>query len=140
MTLALYGKSRRRQGGLILAALLAILVATVGGLSVITSAFAHHATVTGKATCAATDGTFTVNWEVENSQADKWMHIDSVSVDAGTTPTISPDPVTKNVGNGGVGTGTSTVSAGTASVTLTVNVHWTTNQDDTGTRVPTTGS
>lgn len=42
MTLALYGKSRRRQGSLLLAAFLAIIAASVGGLALITSAFAHH--------------------------------------------------------------------------------------------------
>ncbi len=44
MTLALYGKSRRRQGALITAALLAVIIATIGALSAITSAFAHHTT------------------------------------------------------------------------------------------------
>jgi hypothetical protein len=38
MTLALYGKSRRRQGALITAALLAVIIAAVGALSVITTA------------------------------------------------------------------------------------------------------
>lgn len=42
MTLALYGKSRRRQGSLLLAAFLAIIVASVGGLAIISTAFAHH--------------------------------------------------------------------------------------------------
>ncbi|HNM78903.1 MAG TPA: hypothetical protein PKI89_11075, partial [Tepidiformaceae bacterium] len=42
MTLALYGKSRKRQGSLLLAALLAIIAASVGGLAIIGSAFAHH--------------------------------------------------------------------------------------------------
>ena len=36
MTLALYGKSRRRQGALITAALLAVIIATVGALGAIT--------------------------------------------------------------------------------------------------------
>ncbi|GIW14683.1 MAG: hypothetical protein KatS3mg063_0536 [Tepidiforma sp.] len=44
MTLALYGKSRRRKGALLTAALLAVIVATVGALGAITSAFAHHGT------------------------------------------------------------------------------------------------
>jgi hypothetical protein len=40
LTLALYGKSRRRQGALLGAALLAIIIATIGGLSLKISAFA----------------------------------------------------------------------------------------------------
>ena len=42
MTLALYGKTKRRQSGLMLAALMAILFAALGGVAVISSAFAHH--------------------------------------------------------------------------------------------------
>ena len=51
MTLALYGKSRKRRGSLLLAALLAVLAATVGGLAVISSAFAHMAEYSTTATC-----------------------------------------------------------------------------------------
>ena len=40
MTLALYGKTKRRQGGLLLAALMAILFATLGGVATLQSAFA----------------------------------------------------------------------------------------------------
>lgn len=46
MTLALYGKSRKRQGSLLLAAFLAIIAASVGGLAIISSAFAHHLVLT----------------------------------------------------------------------------------------------
>ena len=42
MTLALYGKSRERQGGLIFSAFMAIMVAAIGGVAVISTAFAHH--------------------------------------------------------------------------------------------------
>jgi fimbrial isopeptide formation D2 family protein len=51
MTLALYGKSRKRQGSLLLAALLAILAASVGGLAIISSAFAHNANTSASSTC-----------------------------------------------------------------------------------------
>ena len=51
MTLALYGKSRKRQSGLIFAAFMAIIVASVGGLSVITSAFAHTISASASAQC-----------------------------------------------------------------------------------------
>ncbi|HXU24552.1 MAG TPA: hypothetical protein VN697_11030, partial [Tepidiformaceae bacterium] len=40
MTLALHGKSRKRQGGLLLAALLALIAATLGGLALFSSALA----------------------------------------------------------------------------------------------------
>ncbi|GIW17957.1 MAG: hypothetical protein KatS3mg064_1114 [Tepidiforma sp.] len=51
MTLALYGKSRRRKGALLTAALLAVIVATVGALGAITSAFAHHTEYAKSGTC-----------------------------------------------------------------------------------------
>jgi hypothetical protein len=51
MTLALYGKSRRRQGALITLALLAVIIAAVGALSAITVAFAHHAEYEARGTC-----------------------------------------------------------------------------------------
>src|SRR6185312_12912742 len=51
MTLALYGKSRKRQGGLLLAALLAVIAATIGGLMLIGTAFAHIANYTATAQC-----------------------------------------------------------------------------------------
>lgn len=38
MTLALYGKTKRRQGGLMLAALMAILFATLGGVATLRGA------------------------------------------------------------------------------------------------------
>lgn len=42
MTLALYGKSRRRQGGLLSLGVLAVLVAIIAGVATIQLAFAHH--------------------------------------------------------------------------------------------------
>ena len=53
MTLALYGKSRKRRGGLLLAALLAVIAATIGGLAVIGSAFAHNASYDASSQCDA---------------------------------------------------------------------------------------
>ena len=53
MTLALYGKPRRRQGGLLLLGLLAVLAAMLAGVATFTSAFAHHLDEDIKApTCA----------------------------------------------------------------------------------------
>ena len=51
MTLALYGKSRKRQGSLMLAALLSILAATVAGVALVSTAFAHHNTYTASRAC-----------------------------------------------------------------------------------------
>src|SRR5689334_16830848 len=52
MTLALYGKSRKRQGGLALAALIAVMMAALAGLATLTSVFAHHLVLTQQApTC-----------------------------------------------------------------------------------------
>jgi hypothetical protein len=66
LTLALYGKSRRRQGALLGAALLAIIVATIGGLSIMTSAFAHHNEYCTSGTC---DGwRATANYKGGNSK------------------------------------------------------------------------
>jgi len=42
MTLALYGKSRRRQGSLLLAALVAVLLAVAAGVASMQTALAHH--------------------------------------------------------------------------------------------------
>src|SRR6185312_8043636 len=62
MTLALHGKSRKRQGGLLLAALLALIAATLGGLALFSSTpagaaptqFAAHTSIqniTSTSTC-----------------------------------------------------------------------------------------
>lgn len=58
MTLALYGKSRKRQGSLLLAALLSILAAAAGSLLFIGSAFAHHPQYDAQRYC-------TGNWRAE---------------------------------------------------------------------------
>ena len=42
MTLALYGKSRKRKAGLVGTAMLAVVFAAVAALWVVTLAFAHH--------------------------------------------------------------------------------------------------
>ncbi|MEZ4494546.1 MAG: hypothetical protein R3C29_14695 [Dehalococcoidia bacterium] len=51
MTLALYGKSRKRQAGLAGVGLLAAVLAAVAALWAITSAFAHHAEYDASAQC-----------------------------------------------------------------------------------------
>lgn len=122
MTLALYGKSRRRQGSLLLAAFLAIIAASVGGLALIGTALAHHATVTGRATCND-DGTWKIAWNVANSEDNKYMFITAVSTGSGTTALgdFSPNPV----GFSGSATGPTTAIPGNvSSVTLTVTVEW----------------
>src|SRR6185437_5645041 len=87
MTLALYGKSRKRQGGLLLAALLAVIAATIGGLMLIGTAFAHDALVTGTTTCNA-DGTWSVTWKVANDYA-LVATVHNPTVDHGTLTGIS---------------------------------------------------
>ncbi|MBK7329337.1 MAG: hypothetical protein IPI85_09715 [Dehalococcoidia bacterium] len=104
MTLALYGKSRKRQGGLIFSAFMAIMVAAIGGVAMIGTALAHHATITGTVTCQA-NGSYTVNWKVENSQSDKVMWVATQTNPAvGATAAISPSPITKNTDGGGPAT------------------------------------
>ncbi|MEO8541379.1 MAG: hypothetical protein ABI577_16675, partial [bacterium] len=118
-------KSKKRQGSLLLAALLAILVASVGALAVMTSAFAHHATVTGQAVCG-TDGKWTVNWNIANSESDKYMFLTNVVVqnagnNVGTTSATTPDPV----GFSGAATAqTTNIPANIASVKMTVTADW----------------
>ncbi|MGB4862136.1 MAG: hypothetical protein WBO97_06730, partial [Tepidiformaceae bacterium] len=48
MTLALYGKSRKRQGGLLFTAFMAIMVAAIAGVALIGTAFAHHLVISSK--------------------------------------------------------------------------------------------
>ena len=57
MTLALYGKSRRRQGGLLLAGFVALMIAVIGGVASIDSAFAHNRNAS--ATCTTATVNFT---------------------------------------------------------------------------------
>ncbi|MGE0601783.1 MAG: hypothetical protein AB7J35_19820 [Dehalococcoidia bacterium] len=51
MTLALYGKSRKRRAGLLFTAFMAIMVAAIGGVSLITSAFAHTISSSSSSQC-----------------------------------------------------------------------------------------
>lgn len=51
MTLALYGKSRKRKGGLAIAGLLAVAGAIGAAMLFVSVAFAHHNTYTASATC-----------------------------------------------------------------------------------------
>lgn len=129
MTLALYGKSRRRQGWLLVAAIMAVFAGLLAGAASISSAFAHTATIKGKATCE-TDGTYTIAWEIK-SDNNKYMFVDSVSTNAGTTNLagFAPNPVN----NKGKVLGTTTGVPGNAtSVTLSAQVDWWANADRTG--------
>jgi len=77
MTLALYGKSRRRQLTLLAIALFAVLAATTGGLSVLKSAFADRnpqsATVDGgSSTTVAPGATVSVSFTVELTEGSDW--------------------------------------------------------------------
>ncbi len=129
MTLALYGKSKRRQGGLILVGLIALLVAMFAGVATYTDAFAHTATVKGKATCES-DGTYSIAWEIK-SDSKKYMFLDSVSTDAGTTnlADFTPNPVNDK---GKIEGSTTAVPGNAASVTLTAQVDWWANANRTG--------
>lgn len=129
LTLALYGKSRRRQGWLLFAALLAVLTAMVASVAGLNSAFAHTASVKGSATCES-DGSYSIAWEIK-SDNNKYMFLDSVSTDAGTTNMgdFAPNPVN----NKGTIEGTTTGVPGNAtSVTLSAQVDWQANADRTG--------
>jgi hypothetical protein len=129
MTLALYGKSRQRQGGLLLLGVLAVLVAMLAGVATFTSAFAHTATVTGKATCEA-DGTYSIAWDIKSDNS-KYMFLDSVSTDAGTTNLADfvPNPVNNK---GKIEGPTTAVPGNVTKVTLTAQVDWWANADRTG--------
>ncbi|MBE0610756.1 MAG: DUF11 domain-containing protein [Dehalococcoidia bacterium] len=129
MTLALYGKSRRRQGGLLSLGLLAVLIAMIAGVATYGAAFAHDASVKGKATCEA-DGTYSIVWDIKSDNS-KYMFVDSASANAGTTVlgNFSPNPVN----NKGTVTGSTTGVPGTATtVTLNAQVDWWANANKTG--------
>ncbi len=127
MTLALYGKSRKRQGGLLLAALLAIIGAAVGGLMLIGTAFAHDAGANPKTTCNA-DGSWVVDWQLFNDWGTT-ATITKLTISAGVnTPSTLPTSIPPAAGNfvppfGTVALQTS-LSAATSSVTLTIEASW----------------
>ncbi len=96
MTLALYGKSRKRQGGLLLAALLAIIGAAVGGLMLIGTAFAHANAVSGVATCQS-DGTYSIKWTITNDY-NATETVNKATLNGGATnlsSSVSPNPLAK---------------------------------------------
>ena len=134
MTLALYGKSRKRRGALLLTAFLAVLAATLGGLALIGTAFAHTAVVTGIATCNA-DGTWNIAWTVNNDETSGratygTVALSNISVDSGTPPTLSPLTLQVFGTTGYVpATGTQSNIPGSAtSVTLKVTGTWSDGQ------------
>lgn len=137
MTLALYGKSRRRQGALITAALLAVIIASIGALSVITSAFAHNAGVTGSAVCE--QGGWKVNWTVTGDTTSKRMHITSFNVTGGgTTSAPAPNPVPQNTSPQQATATTTLIPYTTSSVTATATIYW--DKNDGSKRYPQTGT
>ncbi len=86
MTLALYGKSRKRKAGLVGTALLAVVFATVAALWVVTLAFAHHLNYTiTTPTCENQD------WKVEVTTGtwDNWREA-VVTITDGSTPDFEP--------------------------------------------------
>ncbi len=129
MTLALYGKSRKRQGWLLFAAVLAVLAAMAASVAGINSAFAHTADVKGKATCES-DGTYSIAWEIK-SDNNKYMFLDSVSTDTGTTALadFAPNPVNNK---GKIKGPTTAVPGNATSVTLTAQVDWWVNANRAG--------
>ncbi len=117
MTLALYGKSRKRRGGLLLAALLAVIAATIGGLAVVGVAFAHTAAT--QLTCTAAQVNFT-QFAISGNHngGHNTPHVD-LTVDGVTThPSISFD--------GASYLWSQSISPSTSA---SVHVHWT--HDDT---------
>ncbi len=137
MTLALYGKSRRRQGALITAALLAVIIATVGALSAITSAFAHSASVSGTAKCTA-DG-WSVEWKIKGDTTSKQMHITSFTVTGGgTTTSPTPNPVPQGTSPQEATAQTTGIPLTVSSVTATARVYW--DKNDGSQRYPSQGT
>lgn len=140
MTLALYGKSRKRQGSLLLAALLAIVAASIGGLALIGTAFAHASTITGTTTCNSADGTWTVTWKVDNDYG-LVATIDDPSVNNGATLVGIADGTTIAAKSGGSNTfvnGSSVVDISKSSVTLSIEtIIWSDNfkQNNTSTTI-----
>lgn len=91
MTLALYGKSRKRQGSLLLAALLAVIAATIGGLALIGTAFAHNSIYTPTVQC---DGSWTASAIYTNGLSSnigdrRLVVLHNFSVNGVTVPTGS---------------------------------------------------
>ncbi len=82
MTLALYGKSKKRQGGLLFTAFMAIMVAAIAGVALIGTAFAHHLESSVK-TPTCQDQSWNVN-VVEGSWSSYREAV--LTVTDGTTP------------------------------------------------------
>jgi LPXTG-motif cell wall-anchored protein len=107
-----------RRISFFIAAAIAAVIGTVGlGTGV---ASAHHPVIVGHTVCQ-TDGTWTVQWTVSNSEtaAGRVMTFDSAEVN-GASITLSPG----SVAPGGSAAGTSTHTAATNSATLVVAARW----------------
>ena len=130
MTLALYGKSRKRRGSLLLAALLAVIAASIGGLAIVSSAFAHHILVT-QVTPTCTDQTWSVSaltqqWsdyrEVAISGANSSPITLRFSPFIGNSSDVSIINTTTNHGTGAINSsGTLTQYTGTFSTDVAID-------------------
>ncbi len=118
MTLALYGKSRKRQGSLLLAALLAIVAASIGGLALISTAFAHNTAYTKSATCTGWTAKMVYangGGEGANSSDRRLILIQDVQLNgtayAPSWSNSAADPAPNDSGDGGTPAGTNGVVA-----------------------------
>ena len=140
MTLALYGKSRKRRGGLLLAALLAVIAATIGGLALVGTAFAHTPHLSGQATCQS-DGKWSVTWTATNSETHNPVNLTVVSTTpnsgSATTPAFSPATLPGTLDGGALSSTATTpdISASATQITLKVHFDW---QNDNGSDTDTT--
>lgn len=112
MTLALYGKSKRRQSVLLAAALFAVVIATIGALGAATIAFAHHNTYTASRQC---DGSWTAKSTYVGGNNRKLVLIKDVVINGAayqaSWANSSSDPPPDDSGDGGTPKGTNQVIA-----------------------------
>ncbi len=90
----------------------AVLLAVLLILSWPTASYAHHNTVSGVASCLSQEGTFSVTWQIENSESDKpesadWKTTDGLS----GSLKIAPGDTAKVVTDGHKATVSMTVDA-----------------------------
>jgi hypothetical protein len=76
----------------IIAVLAALGLSSIGLIAVAAPASAHHNTVSGQAVCQS-DGTYTVNWTVTNSQSDKTENVTLIASTGGGTLTGLPTDI-----------------------------------------------
>lgn len=136
MTLALYGKSRRRQGGLLLAGVVAVLVAMLAGVATFTDAFAHSASISKSVTCA--NDTWSVDWKLTGDYPSKRLVIHSWSVTGGgSTSAITPSPIPVGTNPQQATSSTTGIPASVSEVTATAQIYW--DNGSGGNRYPSSG-